>query len=170
MFSDLEPRRVSSFTDDGLRKAGSRKTSLARKLGASRNQQAFVFEAHRRTLVRIAQHKRAVGLAIALAAACIMSFIGVFSVFAYREGASPAAVVMYPGLVGFVATAVIIPISRKALGATGVPLPSLPTRSGWLHIALVALFSCAASLCFQLGFFFTEVANVLAFAILAPVQ
>lgn len=148
----------------------ARSGSLAQKLAAASNQHSFVKETERRAVVRAAARTRWIGLTLAFVAVSLLSFCGILPVLAYNVGASPAAVLAYQG---FFATATMPPfilIARKLGGAPGIPLPARPTRSGWLHIFLVGVFVAGTQLCYNLGFFFTEVANVLAFAILAPVR
>lgn len=155
---EKESRQMSGRYSGSRSRAGS----LAQKLASAINQNSFVTETERRARVRAAARQRWIGLTLAFVAVTLLSFCGVLPVLAFNVGASPAAVVAYQGFFATATMPLFVLLARRTGGVQ-------PTRSGWLHIVLVGFFVAATQLCYNLGFFFTEVANVVAFAILAPV-
>lgn len=136
---------------------------------------SFIKYTQGRAAERRGQKQRLAGLLIALVSVTTISFDGSMVSTALTNGASPAAVMTYQGLFGTGGMCIMLLVLRKVFDENarkqpGLQLPKMPTTlTGWGHVLLVAAFTAFVNVCYAMGFFFTQVANVLAFAILAPV-
>lgn len=158
----------------------------SRRTSAIKNGVGFVSVVSARAETRRAQRARTVGLALALMAVAIISLSGPTTNLAFRNGATTASVLVFAGIFG-IATMIfarpLLGLLRKKLLA-GDEEPNLvvnrlsfaqwlrsglPSRAGLQHVLLAGFFAGTNGICFTFGFNLTSVANVLAFATLAPV-